>query len=48
MEIGLIDFIVIHFNEVGFHRELILNHCTFFWPEEGPIRAETCSVICIN
>jgi hypothetical protein len=30
MEIGFIDFILINFNEVGSHRELILNHCTFF------------------
>jgi hypothetical protein len=25
-----------------------LNHCTFFWPEDGPIRAETCNLVYIN
>jgi hypothetical protein len=48
MEIGFIDFIIINFNEVGSHRELTLNHCTFFWPEDGPIRAETCCLISID
>jgi hypothetical protein len=48
MEIGFIVFIVINFNEVGYHRELILNHCTFFWPEDGPIWAKTCSLVYID
>jgi hypothetical protein len=48
MEIGFIDFIVINFNEVGSHRELILNHCTFFWPKDDPIRAETCGLVNID
>jgi hypothetical protein len=49
MEIGFIDFIVINFNEVGSHRELIfLNRCVFFWPEDGPILAETYCLVYID
>jgi hypothetical protein len=48
MEIVFINFMVFNFNEVGSHRELILNHCMFFWPEDGPIRAETCCLVYID